>query len=120
MEQKARRTPVSVTTGVALRLIMEPDWSGYPYPRSDRLRPLIGFEFPSYQYIHLLQKYVKFSTMLFSQLMQTLNDPLGLVKVASIGLFVVLILKIIKSLTTRSPYEHIPGPKPSSMLGMLA
>jgi len=58
--------------------------------------------------------------MFLSQLMQTFNDPLGLVKVASIGLLVVLILKFIKSLTTRSPYENIPGPKPSSMLGMLA
>jgi len=56
--------------------------------------------------------------MFLSQLMQTVSESLGLVKAASIGLFVVLIFKIIKSLTTRSPYEHIAGPKPSSMLGM--
>ncbi|KAF8958854.1 cytochrome P450 [Flammula alnicola] len=63
----------------------------------------------------------------FSQVMQQsslfTNGALDLglvVKAASVGVLVVLILKFIKSLTTRSPYEHIPGPQPSSsMLGYL-
>jgi len=61
---------------------------------------------------------VQLSTMCLFQFMQRFNEPLGVVNVAAIGLFVMMVLKIIKSLTARSPYEHIPGPKPSSMLGM--
>ena len=61
--------------------------------------------------------------MVLSQFMQTINpfnETLGLVKAASIGLVVALLIKIIKSLTTPSPYQHIPGPKPSnSTLGIL-
>lgn len=47
-----------------------------------------------------------------------LSLSLGLVsKAASVGVLVVLILKVVTILTRRSPYEHIHGPKPSSMLG---
>ena len=61
--------------------------------------------------------------MVLSRLMRAINpfnETLGLVKAASIGLVVALLIKIIKSLTTSSPYQHISGPKPSnSTLGML-
>ena len=71
----------------------------------------------------VLQTHSSTSTMVLSQFIQTINpfsETLGLVKVASIGLVVALLVKIIKTLTTPSPYQHIPGPKPSnSTLGML-
>lgn len=44
-------------------------------------------------------------------------DVGALVKAFSVGVLIVLVLKFIKSLTTRSPYDHIPGPEPSSMFG---
>ncbi|PPR01291.1 hypothetical protein CVT24_006366 [Panaeolus cyanescens] len=43
-----------------------------------------------------------------------------LAKAALIGTIIVLITEVFKALTTRSPYEHIAGPKPSSsILGYL-
>ncbi|PPR01289.1 hypothetical protein CVT24_006364 [Panaeolus cyanescens] len=43
----------------------------------------------------------------------------SLAKAALIGLIIVLVTEVIKALTKRSPYENIPGPKPSSSLGYL-
>ena len=39
------------------------------------------------------------------------------IKVTTTAMLVVGFLKFIKSLTERSPYDHIPGPKPSTMFG---
>jgi len=48
------------------------------------------------------------------------NEPLSfgvVVKATIAAVLVVGFLKFIKSLTARSPYDHIPGPKPSTMFG---
>jgi len=48
-------------------------------------------------------------------------EPLNfgfVVKATATAMLVVGFLKFIKSLTERSPYDHIPGPKPSTILGM--
>ena len=78
---------------------------------------------PAYRYWEQLHETYSSTVMVLSQFMQTINpfnETLGLVKAASIGLVVALLIKIIKSLTTPSPYQHIPGPKPSnSTLGIL-
>lgn len=42
------------------------------------------------------------------------------VKATTAAVLVVWLLKFIKSLTERSPYDHIPGPKPSTMFGTLS
>lgn len=41
----------------------------------------------------------------------------AIAKAFLVGVLVVLVMKIIKSLTERSPYEYIPGPEPSSAFG---
>jgi len=49
-----------------------------------------------------------------------LNEPLSfgfMAKATIAAMLVVGFLKFIKSLTARSPYDHIPGPKPSTMFG---
>jgi len=62
--------------------------------------------------------------MAFSRIMDVsktfLYEPLSfgfVVKATTTAMLVMGFLKFIKSLTERSPYEHIPGPKPSTMLG---
>ena len=61
----------------------------------------------------------------FSRIMDVskpfLYEPLNfgfVVKATTTAMLVVGFLKFIKSLTERSPYDHIPGPKPSTKLGM--
>ncbi|KDR84606.1 hypothetical protein GALMADRAFT_237500 [Galerina marginata CBS 339.88] len=61
-----------------------------------------------------------FSEILHTTFSSATELDLGiLVKAASVGLLVVLVLKFVKSLTTRSPYDHLPGPQPSSVFGYL-
>jgi hypothetical protein len=43
-----------------------------------------------------------------------------LVKATTAAMLIVGFLKFIKSLTKRSPYDYIPGPKPSTMIGTLS
>ncbi|PPQ73814.1 hypothetical protein CVT26_012155 [Gymnopilus dilepis] len=69
--------------------------------------------------------YMDFSNMGYSHVIDAILPQLGrmdigaIVKAFLVGVLVVLVMKLIKSLTERSPYEYIPGPEPSSAFGYL-